>query len=145
MKALFSLVAFTCLWFSTTAQTISHPVIEKAQAMYKPVPAASPSSTVAITPEISVKATIDVTLKNGYDAVKIYLKVIDKQGLMPVYEVNYLLNSSDVTLGGIVTFKKQGNVITMTNPATVTLKPFIYELYTEDAAGKKSSVYSIIQ
>lgn len=145
MKILLSLVAFTCLWFSTTAQTVIHPVIEKVQAVYKPVPVAAQSSTAAAAPEIRVKATLDVTLKNGHDAVKIYLKMIDKQGLAPVYEVSYPLNASDVNVGGIVTFKKQGNVITMTNPATVTLKPFIYELYTEDATGKKSSVYSIIQ
>lgn len=131
--------------FTATAQILNHPVIEKVQVMYKPNKTITTSGQATSSPEIKVNGTTNVTLKNGSEAVKVYLKIKDKQTQAVVYDVNYVINSSDVSDQGVILYKKQGNVLSITNPAIVTLKPYVYELYTEDAAGSKSSIYTIIQ
>lgn len=130
--------------FTASAQIVNHPEIEKVEVMYKPNRGAT-ASGLASSPEIKVNGTTLVTLKNGSEAVKIYLKIKDKKTQAIVYDVNYRINSSDVSDQGMILYKKQGNLLSMTNPAIVTLKPYVYELYTEDAAGSKSNVYTIIQ
>lgn len=130
--------------FTATAQSLNHPVIEKVQVMYKPNKAVTASEKTS-SPEIKVNGTTHVTLKSGAEAAKVYLKIKDKQTQAVIYEVNYVINSSDVTDQGVILYRKQGNVLAISNPTTVTLKPYVYELYTEDAAGGKSSVYTIIQ
>jgi hypothetical protein len=146
MKTVSSFIAGLCLFVSSAiAQTINHPVLEKVQVSYKPVKTASPASVATAAPSIKVTGTVNVTLKAGYDAAKIYLKIKDKQTQVTVYEVNYMINSADVNDHGIIVYKKQDNILYITNPAVVTLKPYVYELYTEDGAGNQSVVYSIIQ
>ena len=145
MKTVFLLLAGLYLSaFTATAQILDHPVIDKVQVMYKPNKTVASSGQTS-SPEIKVNGTTNVTLKNGSGAVKVYLKIKDKQTQAVVYEVNYLVNSSDVSAHGVILYKKQGNVLSITNPAIVTLKPYVYELYTEDATGSKSNVYTIIQ
>jgi hypothetical protein len=147
MKTIFLVLAGLFLpVLSVVSQTINHPVIEKVQVLYKPnksVPASGQASSSS--PNIKVNGTASITLKNGYEATKIYLKIKDMQSQVVVYEVNYAINSSDLTDHEVIVYKKQGNIISITNPAVVTLKPYVYELYTEDAAGAKTSVYKIIQ
>jgi len=142
---LFILAGLYLSAFTASAQNINHPVIEKVQALYKPDKSVSGSVHEAGSPNIKVKGTVSITLKSGYEADKLYLKIRDNQTQALVYDVNYTISSADVTDQGVLLYKKQGNVLTVTNPAIVTLKPYIYELYTEDAAGNKSSVYTIIQ
>lgn len=143
-KLLLLLAGLTLSAFTATAQMINHPVIEKVQVMYKPNKAATASGQ-ASSPEMKVNGTTQVTLISGSDAVKVYLKIKDKKTQALVYDVNYTINSADVSDQGVMLYKKQGNMLSITNPATVTLKPYVYEVYTEDAAGSKSSVYTIIQ
>lgn len=146
MKTVFLILAGLCLSaFTATAQILNHPVIEKVQVMYKPDKAVSGAVHEVSSPNIKVKGTTNITLKNDSKAVKIYLKIKDKQTQALVYEVNYVISSSDIFDQGMILYKKQGNVLSITNPATIALKPYVYELYTEDAAGGKSNVYTIIQ
>ncbi len=146
MKTIFLFLAGLCLSaFTATAQVLNHPVIEKVQVMYKPDKAVSGAAHEVSSPSIKVKGTTNITLKSDFEAAKIYLKIKDKQTQVVVYEVNYVINSSDIFDQGLILYKKQGNVLSITNPATITLKPYVYELCTEDAAGGKSNVYTIIQ
>ncbi len=146
MKTMFLFLAGLCLSaFTATAQILNHPVIEKVQVMYKPNKTVVASGQAASSPEIKVNGTTHVTLKNGSEAAKVYLKIKDKQTQALVYEVNYPVGSPDVFDQEVILYKKQGNVLSITNPTVVTLKPYVYELYTEDAEGSKSNVYTIIQ
>lgn len=146
MKTVSSFIAGLCLFvYSAVAQTPNHPVIEKVQVAYKSVKTTVSAGPATGAPSINVNATTNITLKAGYDAAKIYLKIKDKQTQAAVYEISYTINSADVTDHGVLVYKKQNNIVAITNPATMVLKPYVYELYTEDAAGNKSIVYSIIQ
>jgi hypothetical protein len=145
MKTFLLALAGLCLSvFTSMAQNPGHPVIDNVQVMYKPDKSAAVSGH-AFSPEIKVNGITNVTLKSGYDATKIYLKIKDRQTQAVVYDVNYVIGSLDISNNGVVLYKKQGNVISITNPAIIGLKPYVYELYTEDAAGTKSSLYTIIQ
>jgi len=42
-------------------------------------------------------------------------------------------------------FKKEGDTLSLSNPAFIPLKSYLYEISTEDASGVRSSVYTIIQ
>jgi len=146
MKTILCILAGICLSVATaTAQTLNHPVIEKVQVMYKPDKSVSGLSHEGSSPNIKVNGTISVILKSDSEAAKIYLKIKDKQTQAVIYDVNYLISSADVSEQGVLLYKKQGNVLSVTNPTVVTLMPYVYELYTEDAAGSKSNVYTIIQ
>lgn len=141
MKSLFLvLTGLSLSVFTVKAQTGNHPVIEKTEVSYSPVASANTSS-----PEISVKGTVAITLKSGFDATKIILTVRDEQTLAVIYQVDYTIASADVMDNGTVLYKKEGNILYLTNPATIPLKPYIYELFTEDATETESIIYSITQ
>lgn len=145
MKTFLLALAGLCLSvFTSMAQNQGHPVIDNVQVMYKPDKSAAVSGQ-AFSPDIKVNGITNVTLKSGYEATKIYLKIKDRQTQAVVYEVNYVIASSDISDNGVSLYKKQGNVLSITNPTIVSLKPYVYELYTDDAAGTKSSLYTIIQ
>jgi hypothetical protein len=144
-RILVTLAGLFLFALNAVAQTANHPVIEKVQVMYKPDKSVSNTATGVSSPNIQVNGIVHVTLKSGYDADKLYLKIRDKQTQAQVYDIHYTIGSADVTNQGVLLYKKQGNVLSITNPAVLTLKPYVYELYTEDAEGNKSSVYTIIQ
>lgn len=140
----------TAAWLSAytaVAQSLNHPVIEKVQVIYKPVkslPDPGQGSGPA-SPNISVNGTTHISLRSVTDVARIYLRIKDKQNQMLIYEVNYAVNASDVSGQGLMLCKQEGNVISITNPSVFNLKPYVYELYTEDPTGRKSSIYTIIQ
>lgn len=146
MKTIFYVLAGLYLSVLTaTAQTLNHPVIEKVQTMYKPDQSVGAINQPSSSPEIKVHATVTVHLKSNYDAVRIYLKIRDQQTQATLYDVNYQVSSSDVSDQGVLLYKKQGTILSITNPAAMSLRPYVYELYTVDAGGSKSNVYTIIQ
>ncbi len=138
----------TAAWLSActaVAQSLNHPVIEKVQVIYKPVKSAPDSVQGPASPNISVNGTTHISLRSGNNAAKVYLRIKDKQNQALIYDVNYPVSPSDVSDHGVILYKREGNIISITNPSVVSLKPYVYELYTEDAAGHKSSIYTIIQ
>lgn len=146
MKKTLFLMAGLCLLASpAAAQAPPHPVIENLKVIYKPVKEAVPSGTLAITPGIKVKGTAVISLKEGFDAAKIVIRILERQSKAVVYQVTYVINAPEVREQGLLLYKKEGNVVSITNPGTVSLKPYVYEVYTEDEGATKSSVYSIIQ
>ena len=147
MKPFFLIIVTSCLLpFYTLAQSINHPTIEKLRVIYKPVPVCSNTLAANGAPDIKVQAKMVITLKPDTTASTIYVKVISKQTNTIVYQVNYPLNSAAINGdGGTLLYKKENNTIEIYNPSVVSLKPYVYELYTEDAQGKKSDTYSITQ
>lgn len=130
---------------SSVGQTMGHVEVDQVKASYKSQPSASSPSNVTMGPNIQVKATLSIQLRDSSDAAKIYVKMIDRQSGLTVYQVSYLLNSADVVDNGLQLFSRQGNTILVTNPSTVALKPYSYEIYTEDASGIAGPVYTILQ
>lgn len=138
------MVLLACLpAFSAFSQTVNHPLIEQVKVLYKPVPASPGNPQPASS--IMVRASVLITLKQEQDALKIYLKVKDKESLASLYEVAYTIASPDIKEQGLVVYHKTGLTLSLVNPAVLVLKPYIYELCTEDAAGHKSALYTIIQ
>lgn len=146
MKTILLALTGLCLFaLSSVAQTVHHPIIENVKASYRSQPMnagnGGPSSGVGI----QVKNTVTIELKPGADAVKIYLKVSDKQSGSVIYQADYPFSSSVVEQNGVQLFKKEGDTLSLSNPALIPLKPYLYEISTEDASGVRSSVYTIIQ
>lgn len=129
------------------AQNLNHPTVEQLQASYKPsVPPTGSSQPGSGVPDIKVQAKVVITLKNNTDAVKLFLKITDKQSHVVIYEVSYPVNSATVTRAdGLVLFSKENGDLQITCPDIISLKPYVYDLYTEDAKGAKTSVYTVIQ
>lgn len=146
MKIPFLILAFAAIFHSQLfAQIIDHPVIEKVQAFYKPTANTNSQQGTQGIPSIKVVATIKVNLKDSIDAVKLYLKITNQQTGQVIYNVNYLLNSAPVIDNGVTLYKKENNVVELVNPAEISLRPFRYELYTEDAQGNPGIVYTTMQ
>ncbi len=147
MKTFFLIVATSCLIpFYTMAQSINHPTIEKVQVLYKTTPTNGSQQPTGGAPEIRVQAKATITLKNNTDAVKVFLKIRNKQTNAVIYQVNYLINSAPVNgTNGLVLYKKEATNLTITNPDSFVLQPYVYEIYTEDAQSTQSIIYSIIQ
>lgn len=129
--------------FSAFSQTVSHPLIEQVKVLYKPVPASPGNPQPASS--IVVRASVLVSLKQEQDGLKIYLNMKDKESQASLYEAVYTIASPDIKEQGLVVYHKTGLLLSLLNPAVLVLKPYVYELCTEDAAGHKSALYTIIQ
>lgn len=142
MKNFFLMIFCLCsaMLFS---QNMNHPTIDKVQTSYKAVPSSSIPPPGG-SPNISVRAETSITLKTtGTD--KIYLKMMDAQNNI-LYQVNYGVNAQALTdAQGNKLFYKEGNIIHIGNPNTLSLKPYKYEIYTEDGQGNASLKYIVNQ
>lgn len=147
MKTFFTILLATAFFsFKSYAQDNMTTPIEKLRVVYKTVPAASGNLTSNGVPDIQVQANMIMTLKPDTTASVIYVKVTSQQSNTLVYQVNYPLSAAPITGdGGIVLYKKENNTIEICNPSAVSLKPYLYEIYTVDTEGKKSNTYSITQ
>lgn len=121
----------------------SHTTISDVKIVYKPIIS---SGSVTPTSYLQCAPVSTITLKPNVSASKIYLKILDKVNNSVLYEVNYTLNQQPIlTQSGDVIFKKEGNLIIIKADVVFNLKPYKYEIATEDASNVKSDNYSVIK
>jgi len=142
MKIL-SIIASILLFVAIgTAQNANHPTISEVKAKYKSDPTNNQSAQL----QFNVIPEVNVTLKTTTGVSKVYLKIIDNATNTIIYQVNYPLSSSTVTNGsGQKLFENNNGVIFISSGQTLTLKPYTYQVYTEDAQQTASAVFSVIQ
>lgn len=143
MKILFSLVAFTCLWFSTTAQTINHPTIKS----YTVNVSDAPTPSIPSGAEAAVLVTYVFILEDSADVSKVWVRVSsDQQSVGNLLNTFYLIDSAPVTdEHGVVLFKRYGSVIAIRAIIANMQEGSIYEICTENAAGQKTPYLSQVR
>lgn len=143
MKILLSLVAFTCLWFSTTAQTISHPTIKS----YTVNVSDAPASSIPPGAQAAVLVTYMFILKDSADVNKVWVRASsDQQSVGNLLNKNYLIDSAPVTdEQGVVLFQDYGNVIAIRAIIANVQEGSIYEVCTENTTGDKTPYLSQVR
>jgi hypothetical protein len=146
MKKTFVLTLFLLAYvasYSQSAAIISHSTIASFKVSYKSVPQATLNPN---SPGIQSIPQATITLKPNVNVAKIYFKIIDNVTKAVIYEVSYNTNASPViNSSGIQLFKNTNGVITISNGKTLTLRPFLYNIQTEDNLSQLSTIYNIIQ
>jgi len=125
---------------------VGHATIESVKVSYKSVPGGTVVPGTA--PQVQAIPEATIILKNGAPASKIYLKIsgTSTNSTSTIYEVNYQTNSSVITSQqGKKLFENTNGKIFISNGQALPLRPYAYEIQTEDAQNNRSAVYSIIQ
>ncbi len=131
--------------FSAAAQNqelpnSQHATVQSLKVMYKAVPQATLAIDIMAIPQATVN------LKNAGAVSKIYFKIIDKNTNAIIYQANYALNSGTVNSDtGKKLFENNNGAIFISNGQTLLLKPYLYQLQTQDAQNNLSTIYSLIQ
>lgn len=121
----------------------SHSTINEVKVGYKPV-----TSTNSVNPTSFMQCApvATITLKSNINPSKIYLKILDKTDNTVIYDINYLLNQEPVyNQTGDILFKKEGSVVIIRANTIVGLKPYKYELATENDSNIKSENLILIK
>ncbi|MCA6435098.1 MAG: hypothetical protein ACK5QC_01905 [Bacteroidota bacterium] len=141
MKKLIYLVLITiAVKTSAKAQnTNSHPTIDSVKVKYSSASNADIGSLTGIP-------TATITLKNAINASKIYLKIVDKTNNNIVYQINYNLTSPTIINNQQkLLFEKSNNKVYISNGLPLPLKPYAFEIKTEDSQNIQTQIFSIIQ
>lgn len=120
-----------------------HPTINDVKVGYKPV-----VNTGSVLPSAYMQCApvATITLKSNINASKIYLKVLDKTSNASLYEINYSLAIDPVyNQNGDLIFKKEGNVVIIRSNVVLNLKPYLFEIATEDNNNVKTENYTTIK
>lgn len=122
------------------AQTNNHPTVASFKVNYKPETGANQSSGMKCIPNATI------TLKPNSNAVKVYFKIMTVEESNVIYQVNYMLNSAAVNNNeGKKLFENNNGAIFISNGQALNLKPYSYQIETEDANGNKTTVYSAVR
>ena len=117
-----------------------HPTVQSLRVSYKAVPQNSLDVSIQTIPQGTL------TLKPNSNVAKVYLKIMNLNTGDTLYQVNYQTNSSVVTNNdGEKLFENNQSFIFISNGSKIGLKPYAYEIQTEDNEGNLSTVFSVIQ
>ena len=140
------LITFCFLFKTFDAQTITtHTTIASLKVAYKSVPQSTASSMPGNNFEIKVIPQSTINLVTGVNVTKIYFKILNAQTQAVVYQVNYLINSPAIlNTEGKKMFENNNGVIFISSGQTISLKPYTYQIQTEDNQSNLSATYSAI-
>lgn len=143
MKNIFLMLILALSVIKITAQTVSaHQSVASIKVVYK----ASPQTTVNTLPEIKSIPQAIITLKSTTGISKIYFKILNKTTNEVLYQVNYNLNSSMIINNeGKKIFENNNGVIFISSETELALKPYLYQVQTENEQNNLSNNYSSIQ
>lgn len=147
MKNLFLIYTVITLFsVKVNAQTLNHETIATVKVSYKAAPLTTTSNSVSATPQIKGVPQSTISLKNTEGILKVHFKIINKATNAVVYQVNYAISSSVVTNAeGKKLFENNNSVIFISNGAAIDLKPYLYQVQTEDSQNHLSTIYSVTQ
>ena len=117
----------------------SHSTISSVKVSYKSV-----SQTTASISAINGIPQTTITLAPSANASKIHFKILDNLTNAILYEINYSTNSQAIINNtGIKLFEKIGNLIYISNGIELPLRPYKYQLQTQDNLGNNSALYTL--
>jgi len=113
-----------------------HQSISSISVSYKQ--GTNSNSTINVIPQalIALKDT---------SVYKIYFKILDSQSGSTLYDVNYQVHSSAVFDQGQKLFEYVNGAVFLSSGQSLALKPYLYNIQTEDNTHKLSSIYSTIK
>jgi hypothetical protein len=138
-KILFIILAMGFLrGYSQTAPSgnVDHQSVSNISVSYKQDQ--NSNSTINVIPQVLV------ALKDT-SVYKIYFKILDPQNGSTVYNVNYQVHSSAVFNQGQKMFEYANGTVFISNAQSLGLKPYLYNIQTEDNSHNLSSIYSTIK
>jgi hypothetical protein len=148
MQSACSLFLFLFCSFRVLSQTTTpvHNTIDGLHVSYKVATTANQPAQGGNGPNLQARPYVDIVLKTTDGVSKIYLKIIRMQDNSQVYQVRYDLNSPAINNAqGQILFYKDGNTLHICDPDVISLAPYRYEAYTQDAQGHSSDIFSAIQ
>lgn len=136
-RTLFALCLLTVL--NIHAQS-NHPTIESLAVSYKSAPAASGGTNLM---DIKCTPQATITLNQNASVSKLHFKILNPETNAVEYQVSYLLSSSPVSAqDGSKLFEVSGNIISVSTGQLTTLKPYLYQIQTENSQNVLSTIYS---
>lgn len=128
--------------FKTQGQTLGHTTISLVKVSY----AAASQTVTGNLPVLRGIPQATVVLNPGAIQAKIYFKIVNPADNTIVYQSDYLLSSAVVNNNsGKKLFENTNGTIFLSNGNALQVKPYRYELQTEDSTGKLTKVYTILQ
>ncbi len=139
MKNSFVILLICALTLSGKLVAQSHATVNKLEVSYKAVSQGTANSLANI--QCIPMATI--TLQSNANVNKVYFKVIDPQTNAVVYNVNYVLSTSTLSnQNGFKLFEVNDDKVYISNGEQLTLKPYLYEIKTENSQNTISASYT---
>lgn len=137
-KLVFLFVVAYAINSDLNAQTITnHPTIDSVEVKY------TSSGTINIG-DISGIPLVTFTLKDMNNISKIFLKIKDKSTNNIIYQVNYNINNPIVVNNQQkLMFERSNNKVFISTGSLLPLKPYEYELKTENAQNVQTQVFLI--
>ncbi len=129
---------------ATSTTSSSPPIPVKKET---PTPVLTTSLNPAADKNLlhSVVSEVVIVLKNATDVSKIYLNIYQTDSKTPFYQTVYAIASQTETKSaeGIKVYYTKSEEIHISNPNAVFLKPYKYEIITENSSKVQSSPYLI--
>lgn len=147
MKYLMFSIILCCAFMSTKAQIIrpvlsagNHITLDSVIVSYQSIASAAGNSTA-----IFVKAELNLKLKSGAIPDSVFVQVLHPQSLLPLYTVSYSLSAAPVISQGKTLFRMEGNKLYIACTPELSLRSYTYHIYTGNAQGVHSPVFSTRQ
>lgn len=142
---IFTVIGLSLNKISAQAQQ-AHPTINNFVVSYKPIAQLATNTNTNSFPEIRVIPQATITLNPAASVSKIYFKILNSATNAIIYQVNYTINSAVViNNSGKKLFENTSGVIFISNGQDLALKPYKYEVTTEDAQVIMSPVFTAIK
>ncbi len=147
MKSILFTLLMICTGFGMKAQNTrpvlsagDHLTLDSVLVSYQA--AASDPSQVN---DIYVKPEVLVMLKPGAGPETIFLEIRNRQSNALLYAVSYDLDTAPYSTNGQLLFSGQGRRYVLSCPLALPLSSYLYKIYTADAQGTHSSIFSTRQ
>lgn len=145
---IYTLVAFGFLILPklSAQNNLNHPTISSIKVMYKSVPQTTTVANQALGFELKAIPNATINLVGSANVSKVYFKIINAQTNVILYDVNYQINSGVIlNTEGKKLFENINGVLFISPGQSISLKPYTYQITTEDSQQIMSPVYSVIQ
>ena len=116
---------------------VNHPTIQNVTVGYRSAQQSNPSLGVQAVPNMTVSVI------SGTNVSKIYFKISDNITNAQIYQASYAMNASPVISNGNVIFKNINGLLMLSSGQPLAVKPYRYELWTEDDEHNPSTIYAI--
>jgi hypothetical protein len=123
----------------------NHPTINDVKISYLSTPQTTLNGNLNVIGITAIPQTT-VQLKANINAVKIYYKILDSATDSVLYETNYSLNSSTIyNPQGRKVFENNSGVVFLSSGQVRAMKPYKFQVRTEDNNQVLSIVYNLIR
>ncbi|MCE3227692.1 MAG: hypothetical protein K0S32_2243 [Bacteroidetes bacterium] len=140
-KLFLFLAVLFCTSLNAQVSNIDHPSVTGVSAIYK-----ATEQYGSTEPEVMVIPECSVVLKSGSGATKIHVKIKNPTDQSVIYEASHVLNSSSVSNGaGKKLFENNSGTIFISNGSAIVLKPYLYEVKTENSQGEITAAFTEIK